>query len=55
MPSLKYNKSNHNFKFNCLIKFKINQKVLLAQLQNYKDFSVCNNHNFMFNRARYRK
>jgi hypothetical protein len=55
MPSLKYNKSNHNFKFNCLIKFKINQKVLLAQLQNYKDFSVRNNHNFMFNRARYRK
>jgi hypothetical protein len=30
MPRLKYNKNNNNFKFNRLIKFKINQKVLLA-------------------------
>lgn len=35
IPSLKYNKNNHNFKFNPLIKFKINQKVLLAQLQGF--------------------
>jgi len=35
MPRLKYNKNNNNFKFNRLINFKINQKVLLAQLQGF--------------------
>jgi len=35
MPRLKYNKNNNNFKFKRLINFKINQKVLLAQLQGF--------------------
>ena len=34
-PTQKYKKNNQNFKFNPLIKFKINQKVLLAQLQGF--------------------